>query len=1490
MPTAKYIEAAKAGATPVDLVRMTRRVSEDIYRHRSDWNMGTGSNIDLDRYADQATLAPDTVMSEGHENGGGNHWRHAVEINSRGQVTAAQSLLIVVPVKAAGLVDKVEIRCKNQQDSGDLLCTVIPGVDDPALSDPSVLSQMEQYTLSRPVQKAEGWLTFDFSSFGIIKEVGSAIGLLFQPGQVDGNHAGINLWESDNTVQADLDLHYGRGMQPEKWVAVTSAARVDQCLEFRLSTQGYVEQGSLSLDFDLGAIPGALDLGEWLLASWIEPGASLSATAYASASGLFTGEQTSLGSVQDGTAITNKKRYYRLTFSFNASSSRLCGCGLIEAGPRFTRTDTWARSLRPMWGHAPSVGEISINEGEVNASEGKSTAAKPYIKFTDPDLSRRLQEYDYQGEEIVILRGYDYPGFVETDCEVQARARIADYVQDERVELETIDLLRDLMDRELPPPAEDPETKTIVNVFSLHPVDAVELLLRRAGLRPSLIDSAALAAVKGIERWADIRLSRVLNEQQTLKTILDELLAPLLATVYERNGKIAVSRLDWSATPAATITEAQISRNSEKFSPRLREGRGYYVLVFGQKTSSSGKGYSALKGSLALESYNRFNGAGERVEYPWLPSSRDADAAVIVDDMTYVRKYGLPMIEATLDSSLAWLQPGMTVLYHSARYRRRGATNFNPLLCQVTQSVAEREGVDVTLVVLKDAQASAPGGIEPVTPPAGFTASEANGGARFELTASPDPRVKEYRVFEALAGSTAWRLAVTFLPVDFTAGKKIWTDTSYTRLGAFDRKAVAVASSTQQSEPVYALGFRVRAALLAAPEVTLTKVSGVYMIDLVSLPSGAVDLVIENRMYGKSWQRIERTVRQIIVGETITTWSPAADRYTGVKLKGGAVEYFRIAAVDRYGQTGAWTRELFVPTGTQLARDGTASGAVTFDPDNPPELVHQLHGTYFRHEVRLTLLLPLADVDRVQALEIWRRDNGGSGAVYGAWEQLDKKIIERDESTAPPVVVEYRDWRQIKAGWKYQYQVRMIDLAGLAGAWSAVQTVEVTEDTTAPDKPSILSVTPLNLKNLITLSEPVVGGVPDKTFAHAQVQAFLEGGSAWEDVDAQTVRRAVEHQLSPAYLGSRYKYRARYKDTSGNWSPWSDETGWNLVLKIGVTELDDSVNSLLTQVTTNAGNISTHATLISQNAQAIALRAYASDLNTLTGRVSSAEASLIVQAGEIAARAYSSTVSAIDGRLSTAEGTLSVLPGQISAKVSKDGVIAAINLTEEEALIQAAKIGLQGETITIGDPEGFFMTFDSTTGELLMAGTYNSSAGSSLNVSEAILIGPVGADYHHEIQVHSYPDNVCGRLGGRGVLNSAGSAGLWLRCDSRTGSGGYAAAEVDVFPWLTTWKYNGVTVLSISNKSQSERLADFISMPIKAEVGINITGEYGFVGGNGYLQVNGDKVLNARLNGVTKPSGGSVIDVQARAAIDKIIDRLRVNGWDGHGLIADSET
>lgn len=90
------------------------------------------------------------------------------------------------------------------------------------------------------------------------------------------------------------------------------------------------------------------------------------------------------------------------------------------------------------------------------------------------------------------------------------------------------------------------------------------------------------------------------------------------------------------------------------------------------------------------------------------------------------------------------------------------------------------------------------------------------------------------------------------------------------------------------------------------------------------------------------------------------------------------------------------------------------------------------------------------------------------------------------------------------------------------------------------------------------------------------------------------------------------------------------------------------------------------------------IRLTAADLDTLTRRMTQAEIDIDGIAGEISLRATKSELDAMGKRITTAEASITLNTEAITLKVSKDGIISAINQTAESVTISASRINLSG--------------------------------------------------------------------------------------------------------------------------------------------------------------------------------------------------------------------
>ena len=101
---------------------------------------------------------------------------------------------------------------------------------------------------------------------------------------------------------------------------------------------------------------------------------------------------------------------------------------------------------------------------------------------------------------------------------------------------------------------------------------------------------------------------------------------------------------------------------------------------------------------------------------------------------------------------------------------------------------------------------------------------------------------------------------------------------------------------------------------------------------------------------------------------------------------------------------------------------------------------------------------------------------------------------------------------------------------------------------------------------------------------------------------------------------------------------------------------------------------------IEANAEEILLRAFTADVQKLADQTVTMlnEAYVDINSNRVAIAANKTAVDNVGNEVSRVSAELVVQAGEISAKVDADGVIAAINLTPEVAVIQAKRINLSG--------------------------------------------------------------------------------------------------------------------------------------------------------------------------------------------------------------------
>lgn len=160
----------------------------------------------------------------------------------------------------------------------------------------------------------------------------------------------------------------------------------------------------------------------------------------------------------------------------------------------------------------------------------------------------------------------------------------------------------------------------------------------------------------------------------------------------------------------------------------------------------------------------------------------------------------------------------------------------------------------------------------------------------------------------------------------------------------------------------------------------------------------------------------------------------------------------------------------------------------------------------------------------------------------------------------------------------------------------------------------------------------------------------------------------------------------------------------------------------------------------------ISLDAQEKVLTSQGERLSQAEVDINGAKAEIALKANQTTVDALGTRVSSAEVRISGAEAKIELKVNRDGVISAINLTPEEAKIQAPKINLEGyvtakqleaelENIELSFNERIYTNTlqanSVATGEFTLSGTRMSKINKTFLTGAKISVGKATARVMH---------------------------------------------------------------------------------------------------------------------------------------------------------------
>ena len=274
------------------------------------------------------------------------------------------------------------------------------------------------------------------------------------------------------------------------------------------------------------------------------------------------------------------------------------------------------------------------------------------------------------------------------------------------------------------------------------------------------------------------------------------------------------------------------------------------------------------------------------------------------------------------------------------------------------------------------------------------------------------------------------------------------------------------------------------------------------------------------------------------------------------------------------------------------------------------------------------------------------------------------------------------------------------------------------------------------------------------------------------------------------------------------WKRWNAETNtWEEIMESTeeldnfisnsieqtVDELNGKIESKVSQTQLNATNerLTLAESNITQTANEVSSKVsrdnYDLDMNALKSRLETAETSIEQNADEIGLKANKNEYDALAGRMSSAEAGISVNANNISSKVSKDGVISAINQSSESVSIDANRINLNG--LTTFTSTGSAGTVTIANGEVF---TKNSGSSSFASLTDG------------NVQVSSSSYTTIVKPSGIYFYDDAGAV-AWITYNPVTGVISVSNLDGDTdgdsqeLSITTTGSGNGVTGISYSN-------------------------------------------------------------------------------------------
>lgn len=443
--------------------------------------------------------------------------------------------------------------------------------------------------------------------------------------------------------------------------------RTWQDLYFRVYGTDYATSGYIRTQtMDLGATPP--NSGEWQFDDVLATGTSITYAAWASDTGAFAGEETSLGTVLDGDPIIILKRYYRVKATLYANSNQTQTPILRSIKANFSIYKTYSNN--PLLPYELGVLSISSLATTIDTFKASIISQLTIIMAHINSLATYLSTKYPKNKTAKVLIGYKAAGFERTDHIDYLWGQIKDISlgADDKITITCHDFQTE-WDKNVPEKWQT--TGDDITWTAQHPIDVMlDILQNKINVYDSKIDIDSFNAVKtALSGWQVTRT--ITGNPENGKKLMEELCL-LMSCVFlpQPDGKIKIKR--WNANEASveTLTDADVNSPGFKYAGNydslINKLAIYYNWDGNGENTSDFTNLDLALDSASITNYGET--ALKEIKDKW---TRSAQSSQITDLRTKIlNRYAdpAPVLTATLDLRKIYLEAGDIVKVTTKRY------------------------------------------------------------------------------------------------------------------------------------------------------------------------------------------------------------------------------------------------------------------------------------------------------------------------------------------------------------------------------------------------------------------------------------------------------------------------------------------------------------------------------------------------------------------------------------------------------------------------------------------------------------------------------------------------------------------------------------------------------------------------------------------------------------------------------------------------------